>query len=216
MASPLSARAPEFKAHTLLRVDGPRVLSDAPPTWVNESLLRAPWLVVRRAQISGELIPVGVRGTLRGQRFASWVAADAVLELVTPRTLAHRRAWTLIDPVRRRAIPALSVLDGVQEIMAAHRLDGVWGPGGSVGFELASGAAVATASSDLDVGVEVDRPESFFTSSLAVALATLSVRVDVLLETPDGAISLPEYVNARSESGSFVLRTTEGPRLVRS
>jgi phosphoribosyl-dephospho-CoA transferase len=207
--------APEVKTHTLLRVGGSQALSGAVPTWVTESLQRAPWLVVRRAQVSGELIPVGVRGTSRGQRFASWVAIDVVLERVTPPSLAQRRAWTRVDPVRHAAIPALSILDRVEKIMAAHRLDGMWGPGGSVGFELASRVAVATESSDLDLVVEVDRPEDFATRSLAAALATLPVRVDVLLETPDGAISLAEYAQARSESGSIVLRTTEGPRLVR-
>lgn len=206
----------ELETHTLLRVSGPHALGADLPIWVNESLHRAPWIVVRRGQVARELIPVGVRGTSRGQRFASWVGAEEVLEVVTPRALAHGRAWMQIDPARRAAIAALDVLDRIEPIMAAHGLDGMWGPGGSVGFELASRVAVATASSDLDLVVEVDRPETFACSSLAATLAALAVRVDVLLETPDGAVALSEYARARHEGAPYVLRTTQGPRLVRT
>jgi phosphoribosyl-dephospho-CoA transferase len=206
----------DLRTHTLLRIGGPRALRGDLPTWVNESLERAPWVVVRRAQVCDELIPVGVRGGLREQRFASWIATGAVLEVVTPRALAERRAWEDIDPVRRTAIPALDVLDRVQSIMGAHGLDGMWGPSGSVGFELTSAAAVATVSSDLDLVVEVERPETLAGISLVAALATLPVRIDVLLETPHGAVALSEYVRARGERGDFMLRTTDGPRLTRT
>jgi phosphoribosyl-dephospho-CoA transferase len=177
-------------------------------------------VVVRRAEIRDGLVPVGIRGELREQRFASWISADAVLELVTARTLARCRSWSTADPVRRAAVPALAALDDVEEIMGKHGFGRLWGPTGSVGFELGSARATATVSSDLDLVVEVDRLDGSGCTaaeacSLLAALAALPVRVDVLLETLHGAVALSEYARPRSESGSFILRTTAGPRLIR-
>lgn len=208
--------APDFKTHTLLRIGGPEALEGEAPTWVTDSLRHAPWIVVRRAPVCGELIPVGVRGGAREQRFASWVAPHDVLEAVTPQALVHRRAWMEIGPGRRTAVPALDALDRVEHIMGTHGLEGVWGPGGSVGFELASAAAITSLRSDLDLVVELDRPETIPCISLVAALAALPVRVDVLLETPHGAVALQEYARSRTENGTFLLRTTGGPRLTRT
>jgi phosphoribosyl-dephospho-CoA transferase len=108
--------------------------------------------------------------------------------------------------------------------MDEHGLTGVWGPAGSVGFELASGRATVTARSDLDLVVDVSRlgsehwsgPVAPIVGSLWAALSTLSVRVDVLLEMTDGAVALCEFTRACDEGGTFVLRTTQGPRLTQT
>jgi phosphoribosyl-dephospho-CoA transferase len=156
-------------------------------------------------------VPVGVRGDLRQQRFGAWLAVDEALEAITPQALASRRTT--------RAIPALTMLPRAEKIMCEYGLAGVWGPGGSVGFELASAVPAVTSSSDLDLVLELDRPELIANRALSLwtALAALPVRVDVLLETPVGAAVLSEYVRVcRGESRSFVLRTPNGPRLVQS
>ena len=204
---------PDPATHTLLRIGGPQALQGESPTWGIESLQRAPWVVVRRARSCGELIPVGVRGELREQRYASWLAPRDILEIVTPRTLAHRRAWLQIEAVRRASVPALNALDQVETVMRAHGLEGMWGPGGSVGFELASARATAAINSDLDLIVECTTVDA---CALWAALAALPVRVDALLETPHGAVALQEYARSRSENGSFLLRTTQGPRLTQT
>ena len=74
MAGPSVLQAGELKTHELLRVRDARdlVKGEALPAWVEESLGRVPWVVVRRALCRGGLIPVGVRGGLREQRFAAW------------------------------------------------------------------------------------------------------------------------------------------------
>jgi phosphoribosyl-dephospho-CoA transferase len=219
-------RVPELKTHTLLRIGGAAALATEAdsdlPTWVGKSLQRAPWVVVRRAQMRDGLIPVGVRGESRQERFASWICANAVLEYVTPQALAARRPWaTTLEPSRCAVVPALATLDRADRIMSEHGLQGLWGPGGSVGFELASGVPAATASSDLDLVIYAGRLEPGgplgqssmdIARSLVAALATLPVRVDVLLELPDGALALAEYI--RPPGGSVMLRTTEGPRLI--
>jgi phosphoribosyl-dephospho-CoA transferase len=183
--------------------------SSGPPSWVDDSLRRAPWVVVRRA-VHDALIPVGVRGASRAQRFAAWVALVDVLRCVTPQALASERGWRRLP--RCTQIPALAELDQVQEIMSAHGLDEAWGPGGSVGFELASGCATANLDSDLDLVLYLDALlPSAVARSLQTALDKLAVRADVLCETPHGAVALTEY--ARTPD-CFMLRTLEGPRLV--
>jgi phosphoribosyl-dephospho-CoA transferase len=203
---------PELTTHTLLRIAGAGALTvdSEPPAWVGQSLQRAPWVVVRRAQVRDAMIPVGVRGELRQQRFACWVSRAAVLERVTPQALVSSGAWKRSD--RCATIPALAALESVEKVMREHDLAGVWGPTGSVGFELACGCATATAASDLDVAVELLPPLlSEVTQALHADLSALPVRVDVLLELPQGGVALSEYVRM---PGSCVLRTPEGPRLV--
>jgi phosphoribosyl-dephospho-CoA transferase len=216
MDGPVVLRAPELKPHTLVRIRGEQALRAAPgsdvPAWVTDSLQRAPWVVVRRAQIRDGLVPVGVRGDSRQQRFGAWLAVDEALEAITPQALASCRTTT-------RAIPALSMLPRAEKIMCEYGLGGLWGPSGSVGFELASGVPVVSSSSDLDLVLALDRPELIANRALSLwtALAALPVRVDVLLETSVGAAVLCEYVRVcRGESRSFVLRTPDGPRLVQS
>lgn len=219
MASPLVLRAVELKPHDLLRVrDARDLLGEASPTWVERSLERAPWVVVRRALPREGQVPVGVRGELREQRFAAWVSVEDVPDYVTPQELVRRKVWSSVDRARLAAVPALAVLDEVEGVLDEHGLGAAWGPAGSVGFELTAGVVTATASSDLDLVIEIERLESFTRGARVLweALAELPVRVDALLETSHGAVVLSEYAQACGERGSFVLRTTAGPRLVRA
>ncbi len=176
---------------------------------------------MRRAKLQGGLVPVGVRGESRGERLAAWLSPNDALEYVTPQGLVSTRTWAraaAAHAVRHRTIAALAVCDRVERIMHEHGLARLWGPGGSVGFELASGEPTVTAASDLDLVVEVARPEVIAgnAQSLLNALTALPVRVDVLLETPRGAIALSEYVRFRAGDNQhpFVLRTPTGPRLI--
>ena len=179
------------------------------PNWVNESLRRTPWVVVRRVP-HDSTIPVGIRGESRGQRFAAWVRPADICDHVTPQALASERAWK--KSPRYAQIPVLTELDRVQDILSAFGLGEVWGPAGGVGFELASGRATVTLDSDLDLVIEVEQLlQPAAARALHAQLAALAVRTDVLFETPHGAVALAEY--ARTPD-SFVLRTLEGPRLV--
>lgn len=218
---------PELKTHTLVRIRGPQALAIASvcgsdlPEWVGESLRRAPWVVVRRAPIQGGLLPVGVRGERRNERFAAWLLPEEALELTTPQALVSTRTWArqaAACAARHRTVAALAVREPVERIMGENGLAKLWGPGGSVGFELATGKPTATASSDLDLVVEIEQPELIASNALALwnALAALPVRVDVLLETPRGAIALSEYVRVRAgcNQHSLVFRTPTGPRLI--
>jgi phosphoribosyl-dephospho-CoA transferase len=174
------------------------------PAWTRVSLARAPWVVVRRSRTPAGLIPVGVRGRTRGERFAALLAPDAVAARVTPEDLAAARGWP-----RTRWAGSLRVLDAVDELFVSLGL--AWGPTGSVGFELATGVAAAGAASDLDVVVRAPEPWSLERArEIAGDLALLPTRVDAQLDTPAGAVALDEY----ARGGRVLLRTPDGPRLI--
>ena len=201
---------PELSTHALLRIAGPGALAGvgALPAWAEATLARAAWVVVRRAGSCDGLIPVGVRGATRAERLAAWLSPRAVLECLTPPQLAARACWQ--SGARAAQVPALAALEAVAALMRRQLLD--WGPCGSVGFELASGIATATADSDLDLMVEARTPLTRAAAAqLQAALALLPVRADVLLEGPQGAVALGEYAAARRP---LLLRTADGPRLV--
>ena len=204
-------RDPAPAVHALLRVaDLDALVWDAGrPDWAHQALRRAPWAVVCRSAPRLSQWPVGVRGGVRSQRVASWLPDRAVQECITPQMLAAKHAWRQRPSVG--TIPA-AVLDEVTSILAAHGHAGRWGPGGSVGFELASGVPSTAPSSDLDVVLSADEPMARTAAArLHADLSKLPVRIDLLLETPHGAVMLAEYATS---TGMTLLRSAQGPRLV--
>ena len=91
-----------------------------------------PWVVVRRGRISDGLIPVGVRGGQRHERCAGFTRSSEVLETRSPDQLRLMRAED-----SHRGLQAFRTLSYLESHLVG--LDMTWGPGGSVGYELASG-----------------------------------------------------------------------------
>jgi phosphoribosyl-dephospho-CoA transferase len=198
------------RPHDILRLArGPELRYEGSvPAWVPESLARVPWVVVRRARTQAGLIPVGVRGHTRGERFAAWLAPDAVAERVTPEHLSAARCWRHVP--RPRRLGSLRVLDAVDELCTSLGL--AWGPTGSVGFELATGVHSAGVASDLDVVIRAPQPWSLeYAREMADCLNRLPARVDAQLDVPAGAVALDEY----ARGGRVLLRAPDGPELTR-
>jgi phosphoribosyl-dephospho-CoA transferase len=194
----------------MLRLAGGAVLhyEGVVPAWVPASLARAPWVVVRRALAQDGLIPVGIRGRTRGERFAALLAVDAVTERVSPEDLAAARSWRHMP--RARSVRSLRVLDAVDELCTS--LDLAWGPTGSVGFELATGVPSAGVASDLDVVIRAPQPWSLeYAREIADCLNRLPARVDAQLDVPAGAVALDEY----ARGGPVLLRAPDGRGLTR-
>jgi phosphoribosyl-dephospho-CoA transferase len=198
--------------HDLLRLRDPRDLVHRVPTppWVCEALLLAPWVVVRRAPFENELIPVGVRGRNRNERFAAFVRAESIVQCAKPEGFASGQSWRTAP--RGEELPAMRALPPIHATL--RKLDLAWGPIGSVGFELASGFPAANFDSDLDLLIRVEdtvipRPMA---EDLVGFMEGVGVRVDVQLETTAGAIALAEYARSVPE---LLLRTLNGPRLIR-
>ena len=88
----------------------------------------------------------------------------------------------------------------------------VWGPGGSVGFELATGIQVVRPESDLDIVVYADRPMmADEAKGLCDRAMNLAVAVDIRVETPVCGFSLREY--ASHTPAPILLRAPVGVRL---
>jgi phosphoribosyl-dephospho-CoA transferase len=206
-------RDPAPAVHALLRVADLDALAwEAPrPHWASAALRLAPWAVVRRAAPRLELCPVGVRGGRRPQRCAAWLPYRAIQDWITPQMLAAKRVWR--QRPSATATPAVAALDEAAAILVAHGFAGRWGPAGSVGFELASGVPSTTSGSDLDLVLSADEPLARTDAiRLHADLSKLPVRIDLLLETPCGAVALADYAKA---AGATLMRSAQGPRLVR-
>jgi phosphoribosyl-dephospho-CoA transferase len=105
------------------------------------------------------------------------------------------------------------VCNGLRSLAIAWRwLAHSWGPGGSVGFELATGKPTTTRRSDLDIVVYAEEHLSKSDAKrLLISARDLPVTVDIRVETPVCGFSLAEYVEPSAES--MLLRTCAGPIL---
>jgi phosphoribosyl-dephospho-CoA transferase len=113
---------------------------------------------------------------------------------------------------RTKLLPALLALDAAAAIFEEQGYGDLWGPVGSVGFELASGLPSVSAQSDLDLVLDAPEPiEVRDAAALFTALGRLSARVDLLLETPLGAVALSDYAGGKRV---VLLRTHSGAHLV--
>lgn len=171
-------------AHDLLwGMTSAQLPADA-PQWANESLAAGQPVVVRRAVSAEGLVAVGVRGVLREQRLAAFMALEAVVRRVSPEALCH------VDC--ERDLPVMQALKQLRPML--DDCGWVWGVSGSVGFELASGFRAMHAASDLDL---ILRAPQLITRNQARKLVELFdqavCRVDMQLQTPFGAVALREW-----------------------
>jgi phosphoribosyl-dephospho-CoA transferase len=194
------------RIHDLLEIDARALLNanSAAPAWVAECLAAAPFVVMRRGQAPAGELAVGVRGGSRNQRWAVSCAESWVRRVIAPAELISRPA-----PSRANTIPALRTLILLMHHQSWQTLSHQWGPGGSVGFELATGRATATLQSDLDVVIYADERLAVAEArGLHAATQNLPSAVDVRVETPVCGFSLAEY--ASSAPAPILLRGASG------
>lgn len=171
-------------AHDLLWGMTPAQLPVDAPQWAVESLRVGQPVVVRRATSADGFVAVGVRGVLREQRLAAFMAVDSIACRVSPEALCH------VDS--DRDVPALRALEQLRPML--DDCGWVWGVSGSAGFELASGFAAMHEGSDLDL---ILRTPHLLARNQARELVALfdqaACRVDMQLQTPFGAVALREW-----------------------
>jgi phosphoribosyl-dephospho-CoA transferase len=200
-----------FMPHDLVRLQHsaiPEITRDA-PDWVAHSLAHAPFAVVRRASQEDGAVPLGIRGSARHQRYAIRLPRAAIAAVHRPEQLLE---LTAPNVAARAPIPALALLADIKRLLDTSGL--IWGPTGSVGFELASGIETANAASDLDLLLRMPDTLPLVQAASLIrdmdALARHRIcKLDVQVETPRGAISLAEY----ARGGPVLLRTATGPLL---
>jgi phosphoribosyl-dephospho-CoA transferase len=179
------------------------------PAWVAASLTRAPFVVVRRAVSVNGLIAVGIRSEIRSERFGSWLDPRFVAEVVKPESLGPAKPATT-----RANLPAFVLLQAIAPLCEATGC--TWGPTGSAGFELASGYPTVTQTSDLDLLMRAPEPldraaaKTLF-DALSQAALDHGTRIDMQIQTHDGAFSLAEYAHPGAR---VMLRCADGPKLV--
>ncbi len=195
------------RPHDLLRLNrGIEALPEDAPAWARDALARTPWVVVRRSAFRTGYAAVGVRGVSRAQRYATSVPCQMIAQIVTPEDLV---AVTVnVDHTNR----ALQALRTVRPHLDSSGM--LWGPTGSVGFELATGAPTTQPSSDLDILLRIDRLTGSVVQRLSTLHAMLSAapaRVDCQIESPAGAFALAELIRADSH---VLVKAVSGIRLV--
>ena len=88
--------AMELRPHDLVRLSEPGAVLNAdpaPPAWVAPALARAPFAVVRRCGAAPPgMVPVGVRGRTRSERFAAQVPVAAIAGCISTRAA---RPWNV-------------------------------------------------------------------------------------------------------------------------
>jgi phosphoribosyl-dephospho-CoA transferase len=193
------------RVHDLLEIDakGFCLVQDSLPLWVEEELRRVPFVVVRRGVEMDLGIPMGVRGAARNERWAGFCDPKFVKRVISPPQLLSCTA----PAFRMDAIPALRslrILEGRWSTIPYP-----WGPGGSIGFELATASQVATTASDLDIVVYIDaRMTTGEAADLCFSASDLPTSIDIRGETPVCGFSLKEYAGQGTER--ILLRTSTG------
>ncbi|WP_316848860.1 malonate decarboxylase holo-ACP synthase [Pedobacter agri] len=197
----------ELRPHTLIRFDKVEdLISDLPfPEWLSDALSGSMIGVIRRAVARPGLLPLGIRGSKRGERFAAWLPLESVQSYIKPSALSNPDHW---NAKYQHELPAtVWSLNKISPILNKAGFD--WGPTGSTGFELATGKSSIKPTSDLDLVIEM--PEIFDLKEASLLLYRLESfsesRVDIQLETPTGAVSLKEYVT----SATVLVKTAIGP-----
>ena len=201
-----------IRPHYLLKIDtaaisyGNSSFDVSVPASVRRELEETNFVVVRRGMITENWVPIGIRGPQRFQRWAAWYPRYAIQEIVKPMDLL-----TQVDTVNNRDVsPVRRALGSLMK--AWQWLTKPWGPGGSLGFEVATGKQTTTMGSDLDVVIYADEPLSRRDAQRLLASADdFEVRLDIRIETPTCGFSLNEY--ATSPTKTILLRTVAGPIL---
>ena len=186
----------------LLRSESAVIPNEGEPACPYLNSNRCRWVVVRRGRILDGLIPVGVRGAQRHERCAGFTGLSEVLETRRPDQLR-----LLLAEDSRRTLQAFRTLSYLESHLAG--LDMNWGPGGSVGYELASGIQAVRSDSDLDFILFAPKKlEITEAQDLWRMISSAPGKVDALVETPCCGFSLEEFVTTSHRT--ILLRTNNG------
>lgn len=176
------------------------------PDWALSELQQHNPVVVRRAPPQHGLIPVGIRGRQRSQRFGTYIPVAEVARRLPPPSQQQQPARP-----HRAALPSLQAWNSFRD--KASAIPYVWGPTGSCAYELATQADWVSQSSDLDLVVYIDTPISRRqATALLDSFHTAICRTDVQIMTPQGGMALIEWARGDEQ---VLLKTPYGPVLTK-
>nr|WP_171406694.1 malonate decarboxylase holo-ACP synthase [Acinetobacter guerrae] len=191
-----------LQPHDLLWGMTSEILPDDVPQWVIEAVTQHQPVVVRRAEFHEDMIPVGIRGTQRNQRFAIFMPIGSITKCIKPESLIESD-WMLFPHLQ-------SSLKNIYPVM--QHLDLPWGYTGSVGFELATGLRTVTKTSDIDLLIRTKQPISKMDAqAILLRLDTLEMKLDIQLQVPTGGVALREWATT---TGKVLLKRNDRAVLV--
>lgn len=175
------------------------------PDWVKDAPAAKNFGVVRRMPITNKLVPIGLRGNTREQRYGAFLHENKIMQVISPVSLVHRIE---IEGLGNRIYyPALySIKDEFEKYKLA------WGPTGSVGFEIATSISATTPNSDIDICLYLNEIDTDLLVKVGRFLEGLDRRIDSQVEIPSiGAFLLNDYLK-HAKTG-FIVKTNFGPHL---
>ncbi len=191
--------------HDLVWFSGPEdlITSGPLPSWVLESIAKAPVGIVRRGQHGTQELLIGIRGGSKAQRFATKINCNHIIRLQSTQSL-------LEHPIPSSHLPLWRGLPVIKDYLIAHQLR--WGLSGSAAYELATGIPTVNEDSDLDL-IALDPPVLELNQATIIlnALKQFSFHADVQILHGQVGFSLEEYVNHPHEK--ILLKTATGPVL---
>ena len=177
-------------------------------SWIRSALTPAALM----SRIRSDSLATSVAGVMSAEMPMSASADISGATPISDAVALNRTAAPVLPSARLQAIPALRSLAALASNQTWQAFPQPWGPGGSVGFELATGRDTATPQSDLDVVIYADeRLSAQEARRLHAATQHLPAIVDVRVETPVCGFSLTEY--ASQTPAPILLRTASGALL---
>lgn len=171
----------DFRPHDLVWGMQSAQLSAQAPAWVHQCLEQGWPVVVRRDNRKPGLLPVGVRGMRRGQRWADWMPTEQVKCCVSPEAIRQLASTSSAN----QTLAAIASLFGNK----------TWGVTGSHAFEEVTGVKVTRATSDLDIVLRLPEPVApELAAHWLQQLMHLPMRADIQVDTGQGAFSLQDWV----------------------
>ncbi|MDF7639051.1 malonate decarboxylase holo-ACP synthase [Lactobacillus sp. ESL0791] len=198
----------QLAPHTLLKLKSKTSLVDsaALSIWASAMLAKAPYVIVRRGK-QDKQVPVGIRGFLKNQRFASFIKFNEWSETITP-----AQALTFLPNVSpaRMQLAAFKKLKEIFPLLQKYE----WGVSGSLQFEMVTGLQVVTSQSDIDIIMSCTKNITKDNANkLLKRLAEIrpGTHVDVQVVHGQNGFSLEEFVQHRSDK--ILVKTQNGPVL---
>lgn len=195
----------EIKVHDIVRFSAINDIENAidQPAWVKDAPTAKNFGVVRRMPITDKIVPIGLRGNRREQRYGAFIHESKITEVISPVSLVERIEG-LGDQIYSHA------LFSIKEKFKKYKL--AWGPTGSVGFEIATSIQATIPTSDIDICLYLNEIDTELLVKLGDFLEGLDRRIDVQVELPTiGAFLLNDYLQYNKTG--FIVRTKFGPHL---
>lgn len=190
--------------HDIVRFD--REIIQQPALVAQLALTKQVFGVIRRGIASqSDLVPVGLRGVARNQRFALEIPADAIQAVIHPWEITTRESFRVNEVAQ---FPAYAQYHAARKILSGFK----WGVGGSLGFELSSGISAIKPTSDFDLLLYANAPAELPLTVIA-ANHSFFEQFDTQVITAKGGFALKEYL--RTPAKKILLKTDAGPLLTK-